>query len=227
MNLQKALEFNEVSSCAQIIHELSFTHSRITIKIISWLDQFLCCLLLIFKLWLHSWRRGIHRATNGVGGWVRCSVLGLEKLQKFGRKRHVFTIKACLPFHSPGTQLAHSAVVNVAISQESLSLRDCVKEALNQTVVAGYKIHDLFKKLLLLYLKGFCWAQVLLCVGSLQCKQVTSDLCVPSTTSPGRQGWGRLRRPLVCPSSESDDSGHRGLVKDDELNVQLVLIIAG
>lgn len=31
----------------------------------------------------------------------------------------------------------------------------------------------------------------------------------------------------LCPSSEADDSGHGGLVKDDELNVQLVLIIAG
>lgn len=87
---------------------------------------------------------------------VGFGVLCLEKLQKFGGKHHVFTAEACLPFHSSGTQLAHSAAVNAAISQESLSLRDCAKEALSQTVVAGYKIHDLFKKLSLLYLKGFC-----------------------------------------------------------------------
>lgn len=54
------------------------------------------------------------------------------------------------------SQLAHSAAVNAAISQESLILRDCKRSDLSQAVMAGYTIHDLFKKLSLLYFKGFC-----------------------------------------------------------------------
>lgn len=91
-----------------------------------------------------------------VGG--RCSVPGLEKLQKFGGKRHVFTTEACLQFHQSGTQLAHSLCCGECgyFMGASRLKKLCKRSELSQAVMAGYTIYDLFKKLSLLYLKGFC-----------------------------------------------------------------------
>lgn len=91
-----------------------------------------------------------------VGG--RCSVLGLEKLQKFGGKRHVFTTEVRLWFHHPGTQLARSLCCGERsyFMGASRLKKLCKRSELSQAVMAGYTIYDLLKKLSLLYLKGFC-----------------------------------------------------------------------
>lgn len=169
VNLQNVLELEEVSSCTQGIQASAFRHFRIIIRTISWLDQFPCYLFLTtwgFSLLVqvvYSWDFtcecvGVTEQLLGLEAGVQCSLLSfrLEKLQRVGWKCPVFTTEACLPL-PPSPALSTLCYDEFGyLTGEFPLMKLCKRSNLSHVVMVGYKIHELFKEILLLSLKCLC-----------------------------------------------------------------------
>lgn len=205
MNLQNVLELDEVSSCTQGIQEFvliqtfqNHHQNNFLASPVSMLPGFNNSRVFLVGS-SYSWMHRTDRITPGSGGWSSWLSARLYIGKTSEGRRGVSCVHSwSMPTIPPSRHLASSLPCydELGYLTGKYPLRKlCKRSDVSHAVMVGYKIHDLPLNFSLLYLKSLCWA--LCSISALWA--VTSDLCVSSTTSLGRQGWWAKETLEVLP----------------------------